>query len=273
MEIAIKLDSTSTVPLERLAKHYIVTRRPREAIALLRRVLRRDPTHVQARFLLAGLAGEQAKAQGDRPVPSPPAELIADLFDAYAPKFEEHLVKELRYSVPDALAALVAETGAAPDGSWRVVDLGCGTGLAGSAFRRYARTLIGSDLSPRMISRARERNVYDALHLEDLVATLAREHDLDLVVAADVFIYVGALEATFAACAAALHAGGLLVFSVERSAMEDVVLEATLRYAHSDAYIQRLASTHGFAIVRAHETTLRIEDTRPEVGVLYILQR
>jgi predicted TPR repeat methyltransferase len=236
-------------------------------------VLRRDPTHVQARFLLAGLAGEQAKAEGDRPVPSPPADLIADLFDVYAPKFDEHLVNGLKYSVPESLGTLVAEHGAAADGSWRVVDLGCGTGLAGGVFRPYAKTLIGSDLSPRMITRARERKLYDALYVEDLVATLSREREVDLVVAADVFIYVGVLEATFAACANALKPGGLLAFSVERSEVDDVILESTLRYAHSDTYVRRLATAHRFTIVHAVEAALRVEDMRPEVGVLYLLQR
>jgi predicted TPR repeat methyltransferase len=270
METAIKLDTTSTIPLERLAKHYIVARKPREAIGLLRRVLRRDPSHAHAKFLLAGLTGE-SKAEGKPP--DAPSELIADLFDAYASKFDEHLVEKLNYSVPTALAALVAETGATPDGSWRIVDLGCGTGLSGIDFRPYARTLIGSDLSQRMIARARERKIYDALHVEDLLTTLTRERELDLIVAADVFIYVGALEATFAACAASLKPGGLLAFSVERSETQDVVLESTLRYAQSDAYVRRLASTHGFTFAREQSTTLRVEEGRPVIGVLYVLQR
>ncbi|HUS32615.1 MAG TPA: tetratricopeptide repeat protein [Kofleriaceae bacterium] len=269
METAIKLDTTSTVPLERLAKHYIVARKPREAIGLLRRVLRRDPTHAHAQFLLAGLTGDQPGAAP----PSPPAELIADLFDAYATKFDEHLVGGLQYSAPKALAALVSETGAKADGTWRVVDLGCGTGLAGIDVRPYAKTLIGSDLSPRMIARARERKLYDELHVEDLVTTLTRERDVDLVVATDVFIYVGALEATFAACATALRTVGLLAFSVERSDGEDVILGSTLRYSHSDGYIRRLADAHGLTVLRAEPTTLRVEEAKPVAGVLYILQR
>lgn len=275
MEAAIKLDTTSTVPLERLAKHHIVARRPREAIGLLRRVLRREPTNANAQFLLAGLTSGQATGDSERLAApdSPPAELIADLFDAYAPSFDDHLVEKLEYSVPQALAALVAGTGAASDGGWRVVDLGCGTGLAGIAFRGYARMLIGSDLSPRMIARARERKIYDALHVEDLLVTLARERDIDLVVAADVFIYVGALEATFAACATALRPRGLLAFSVEGSESDDVVLASTLRYAHSDAYVRRLAQEHGFRVVVAQSATLRVEDTRPVFGSLYLLQR
>ncbi len=275
MEAAIKLDTTSPIPLERLAKHHIVARRPREAIGLLRRVLRRDPANAAAQFLLAGLTRGQPAAEGE-PRPgtpdAPPPDLIADLFDAYAAKFDEHLVDKLQYAAPRALAAMISGI-APPDGSWRVVDLGCGTGLAGVELRPFARTLIGADLSPRMIARAKDRRAYDALHVEDLTATLARERDLDLVVAADVFIYVGVLDAAFAGCAAALRPGGLLAFSIERSERDDVILDATLRYSHSDAYLRRLATTHGFAIVRAEPATLRVEDARPVEGLLYVLRR
>jgi predicted TPR repeat methyltransferase len=268
METAIKLDTSSTVPLERLARHHIRARRPREAIGMLRRVLRRDPDHAQARFLLAGLTGDAKTALAA----APPSAWIADLFDSYAPTFDKHLVDELKYGVPRALAILLADLGMPSDRSWRVLDLGCGTGLAGIELRACARELIGVDLSPRMIVRARQRGVYDQLHCEDLGAVLSRAHEVDLIVAADVFIYVGALEATFAACAKALRPGARLAFSVERSETDDVVFHANLRYAHSEAYIRGLAGTHGFAIERSEPTVLRVDDGRPIHGVLYVLR-
>ena len=268
METAIKLDTTSTVPLERLAKHHILARRPREAMGLLRRILRRDPAHAHARFLLAGLTGEAAAT-----VAPPPADYISDLFDMYAATFDQHLTQGLQYNAPAELAALIAATGATADASWRVLDLGCGTGLAGVPFRPFARTLIGSDLSTRMIARARQRAIYDELHCEELIATLAREADVDLIVAADVFIYVGALDTTFAACAKALRPGGLLAFSVERSEGDDLVFQPTLRFAHSDSYVRGLASTHGLAVERAEPSIIRVDNGKPVHGMLYVLRR
>lgn len=274
MDSAIKLDTSSTLPLERLAKHHIAMRRPREAIGLLRRILRREPGHAHARFLHAGLTGARPDdaAADPRSVELPPPALIADLFDTYAAKFDQHLVDELHYAVPTSLAALIGAL-ATPDGSWRVLDLGCGTGLAGIELRPFARTLVGSDLSPRMIGRARQRGIYDELHVEDLAATLARETAVDLIVAADVFIYVGVLEATFAACAQSLRPGGLLAFSVERSDTDPVVLQSTLRYAHADTYIRGLADAHHFTVERAQATVLRVENGRDLPGVLYVLRR
>jgi predicted TPR repeat methyltransferase len=260
MEIAAKLEPRATEPLERLAKHHISRNRPDAARALLRRVVRRDPANEQAQFLLAGLSGEHRDAM-------PPA-LVAELFDTYAKQFDEHLVAKLEYRAPDMLAAMLP----AVDRAWDVVDLGCGTGLCGIAFRDRARHLVGSDLSPRMIELARARGVYDELYAEDLLVTLRRA-SADVIVAADVLIYVGALEPMFAACAATLRAGGWLAFSTERHVGDGVKLQTSLRYAHSDAYIHTLAASTGFAIAEQRETVLRTDRGQPIAGTLWALQR
>ena len=106
-----------------------------------------------------------------------------------------------------------------------------------------------------------------------MAARPARTRDADLIVAADVFIYVGALDATFAAAAAALKPGGLLAFSIETSATEDVALLGTLRYAHAPAYVERLAAVHGFTIEAAESTVLRFDKDAPVSGVIYVLRR
>ena len=116
--------------------------RTREAIGYLRRVLRRDPTHAQARYLLAGLTGDKSPEV----IARPPPDLIAELFDTYSTTFEAHLTGSLQYGVPAALIALV-DKGA----DSTVIDLGCGTGLVGVEAKPFARTLIGSDISPRMM--------------------------------------------------------------------------------------------------------------------------
>jgi predicted TPR repeat methyltransferase len=269
METALQLDDTSTIPLERIAKHHLRNGRTREAIGALRRVLRRDPTHEHARYLLAGLTGDKTPEL----IARPPGDLIGELFDAYAPTFEEHLTTDLKYDAPARLAQLLAASGVSSDRSRVILDLGCGTGLAGAHLRPAAATLIGSDLSPRMLERAGQRAVYDVLHREDLLATLGRARDADVIVAADVFVYVGALEPTFAAAATALKPGGLLAFSIEISETDDVALLTTIRYAHSPAYIERVAAAHGFAIEHAEPCVLRLDNDRPIQGLLYVLRR
>src|SRR5215472_1777162 len=54
----------------------------------------------------------------------------------------------------------------------RALDLACGTGRVGAWLRgRGVRRLDGADLTPQMLSRARERGVYDRLVEADVAAT------------------------------------------------------------------------------------------------------
>jgi predicted TPR repeat methyltransferase len=263
MAASAGLDPTSAIPCYDLARHHLRHRRPAEALAALRQVLERDPSHERARFLAASLSGDH--------VASAPADYVTELFDSYAPRFEEHLVNTLDYRAPERLAALVA-AGHAPGRDWRILDVGCGSGLGGIAFRDFARHLIGSDLSPKMIEIARQRGIYDELFVEDLLATLRRARaDVDLVLAADVFVYVGELEPAFHAVASALRTGGRFGFSIERCEGDGYRLQTTSRYAHADRYIRALAQRHGFAIRAAEDTVLRKDHTGPVPGVLYLL--
>jgi predicted TPR repeat methyltransferase len=43
-----------------------------------------------------------------------------------------------------------------------MLDLGCGTGLAGAVFRPFVERLVGVDLSPAMIARRDEKNLRSA---------------------------------------------------------------------------------------------------------------
>jgi predicted TPR repeat methyltransferase len=269
MAASAALDPGNPIPRYDLARHHLRHARAEPALAALREVVARDPRHDRARFLIASLTGGH--------VDTAPADYVTELFDSYAPSFEAHLVDGLGYRAPAQLAELVAAAGHAPDRAWRVIDLGCGSGLGGAAFRPAARHLIGSDLSPRMIDIARRRGIYDELHVEDLAATLRRAAAggattaADLVVAADVFIYVGALDDAFRLTAAALRPGGLFAFSTERDDGDGFRLRRSSRYAHADAYVRDLAARHRFTAVASRDTVLRIEHTEPVAGQLHLL--
>ena len=264
MTTSASLDPASAIPRYDLARHHLRHGRRGEALVALREVIDRDPSHERARFLVASLSG--------RHVDTAPADYVIELFDSYAPRFEAHLVNVLDYKVPAQLAELVAGAGHAPRQAWQVIDLGCGSGLGGVAFRGVARHLVGSDLSPRMVEIARKRGVYDELHVEDLTATLRRAGaDVDLVVAADVFIYVGALDDSFRAASNALRPGGLFAFSTERCEGDGYRLLPSSRYAHTDGYVREIAQRHGLAICEVKSTVLRIENSTPVSGVLYLL--
>jgi predicted TPR repeat methyltransferase len=214
-----------------------------------------------------------ANADVFSPVQVPP-NALAKLFDRYADTFDAHLQDQLQYRAPELLAQAIGA--ARPDDRpLDILDLGCGTGLCGPLLKPIAASLAGVDLSPNMIEKCKARGVYDRLGVGELVATLNdNPAAFDLLVAADVFIYLGDLSPAFEAASRALRPGGLLAFTVEGGGGDRYHLQRkTLRYTHAEAYLKHLASIHGFEDVSFQTMVLRVENERPVAGYVVVLQR
>ena len=199
-----------------------------------------------------------------------PAGWVRDTFDNFAPLFDERL-RDLQYDAPRQLAALVQSRTAGP---LDILDVGCGTGQCGIALAMIRRRLVGIDLSEKMLARAREHRIYDELHAVEMQTWLsgAAAESFDLVIAGDVFVYVGDLESTFRDVARILRRRGLFAFSTEECSEADYTLLSTGRYAQSHAYISRLAQT-SFSVVDAQPTVVRKESGKPLAGRLFLLER
>jgi predicted TPR repeat methyltransferase/Flp pilus assembly protein TadD len=240
------------------------------ALECFRRRLECNPEDPVAKHFVAALSG----INPDRPS----EEYVRQLFDNCAASFDQQLVERLSYSVPHEVAAAVfaSSPGAPP---WDVLDLGCGTGLVGVELVKQAKSLVGVDLSPKMIERARDRGIYSHLVCGDLTAALDGESCYDVVIAGDVFIYVGRLDTVVPAVRRTLRPGGLLVFTVESA--EDVLtpadsapgywLGASGRFSHHADYLRELAASHGFAVRQLQKIRIRLESRRPVMGWLAVL--
>lgn len=219
-----------------------------------------DPVHG---YHLATLAGEKA----DRA----PAAYLAAYFDRFAETFDTQMVEVLQYRGPAKLLRLLDETGAA---FGRVLDLGCGTGLAGPLLRPRAQTLVGVDLSSRMIAKARARGVYDDLAEADMVEYLGRPQEpFDLLFAADSLIYLGDLSPLLAAAACALRPGGLLAATVEPTSRAPYEQTISGRFAHAPKALIAAGAAHGFALRAIRRGFLRLEAHRRVYGGLVVLER
>lgn len=239
----------------------------KEAIAAFSRVVDLKPDSPGAKYMLATLGAAEIPAES-------PADYVVSVFDAYAESFDQHLVNRLNYRTPEVLFKLVRSyfpAGSSVD----IVDLGCGTGLCGLYFREFATKLVGIDLSPKMLEKARERNVYDELITGDLVTGLGKSSTrFELIIAADVFVYIGDLYATFEACVKALKPGGMFAFSVESTGQTATyILNSSGRYAHSGSYIQELATYFALETVCMKDIVLREELSQPVRGDIYVLRR
>ena len=235
-----------------------------EAARHYRSWLEVEPDHPVARYLLA------ACSQQDVPERAPDDFLIRT-FDGMADEFDRKLTEKLDYRGPEIVARLLAGI-LEPKGEMSVLDAGCGTGLAASVLKPFARRLAGVDLSPGMLARAREHEEYDELEQSELTDYLdAHPGTFDLVVMVDTLIYFGGLEHVLALTAKALAPEGWLGFTVEVVSLQRApggyCLDPGGRFRHTPEYLESLLKASGFVLERMDEVVLRSEFCKPTSGL------
>jgi len=266
IEKSLQLDPANIETLYNLAGLYNCEGRYGSAAELLERLLAIAPNHGAATHMLAALKGEVP--------PTAPPDYVAVTFDRYAGRFDRHIQEVLGYTAPVALAEMACEVTeqAAFD---HCLDLGCGTGLAGAAFQPLAGQLTGVDLSPRMLSQAQSKNIYSRLECAEIISFLDTEQQqYDLVVAADVFIYLGQLEPLFTRLQRLAVPGALLACSIERTQSDHpYTLQVSGRYAHHPDYLMQEAQKAGFGVKSHREHDLRKENNNWITGDLFIFAK
>lgn len=209
----------------------------------------------------------------------PPA-FVETLFDQYADHFDDHLVGALDYAVPEMIAQ-AARQYYMPQNPVRILDLGCGTGLAGEHLKPLASYLEGIDLSTRMLDQARQKDLYDKLEQGELVDYLKQSAaPFDLIIAADVLSYFGALESVFEAAAPRLNPGGHFIFSVQAlpnpppdPAQTNYHLGSARRFSHAKAYITRAIEASGLEPASIKHVTLRKDEGEDVSGYLVVCEQ
>src|ERR1700694_3003108 len=206
------------------------------AIAAFRKAQDADPDDRHGASLRLMLLGaEQLSAM--------PQAYVRALFDQYARKFETALVDDLGYRGPALLfkAVLAARHAVRKPAFFkRAIDLGCGTGLAATAFAKEVDHFVGIDLSPRMIEKARATGLYAELEVADMLEGLRgrREASAELILAADAMVYVADLVPVLKEVRRVLVAGGLLAFTVETYDGDGIMIGEGLRYAHGTPHVR-----------------------------------
>lgn len=229
----------------------------------LRQWLQCEPGQPVATHLLASLGDGAAPERASD-------EYVQHIFDRFADTFEQSLT-QLEYHGPDLVAAALSELLGAPQASLDILDAGCGTGLCGAILRPYARMLTGVDLSPQMLEVARRKMLFDLLETAELIDYLQRnERRWDMIVACDTFNYFGKLEPLLLAVGRALKTRGIALFTLERDAeagpSREFRLNATGRYCHTTAAVERALAAADLKVQLLREATLRSEAGRPVPG-------
>jgi predicted TPR repeat methyltransferase len=290
---ALLLDPGDPTAAVEAALYLATLGRPRDAVELLELCVRRHPEHPAARFhlgLLWGDLGEPAKAAQhlNRCLGLDPddrlgadaalaamaqaaggltATYVRALFDQYAEDFDRNLIEDLRYRAPEILRQALDRCWRPPAGGADAVDLGCGTGLAAPMFRDIAKRLHGVDLSPRMVQKAAARRIYDGLAVGDAVAALHGQPACwDLVIAADMLVYLDDLGPLLAAVAASLRPGGAFVATAEATDMPHPELKPTRRFGHPTGHLRHAAIVAGLRVALLEPAATRTEKGQPVPG-------
>ena len=263
---ALRLEPSHALAWSNLGGIYREHGRHASASSAYRQALQHGGDDELNRYYLASVA------EGEAPPEAPPCPYVESLFDGYAASFDQHLVQSLGYR---GHTFVIAQLPPLLPRAARVLDLGCGTGLCAPLLAPLASRMVGVDLSSGMLERARGLGLYDALIHGELVAYLeATEERFDLVVAADVFTYVGALEPAFAGVRRVAVDGAPFAFCVEAADADERYfrLLPSLRYAHAERYVRELAARHGYRVEACSSGPLRNEQGQAITALYFVLR-
>ena len=267
---AIKMHPKYLSAYLNLGATYLKLHQVQKASDSYKKALTLDPSNDEIYYVVSALDNTES---GKKPLKAP-KDYLVHLFDQYASYYDKHLMQHLDYRLPQLLFDCLLKNTFLTDEKWTIIDLGCGTGLCGQVVKSYAKTLIGVDISPKMLSIAKEKNIYDELRCLDIIDALSLYHDFfDLIIAGDVLTYIGDLSTIFQKTAISLRANGFLIFSIEKSLQAPYTLQKNMRYAHQHSYIQKLTLQNGFVVIQSDSIVLRTQEKKPVNGFLFLLQK
>lgn len=243
--------------------------KPKEAITYYKQVIKINPNNEDVHFLLTAL-GEQP---ADR-FHQCPKHYVSQLFNDYAPNYDQHLTQVLRYDGHKQLHALIEDTFEPKKGQWQcITDLGCGTGLAGPLLVPWTQRLIGVDCADEMLKIAEKNNDYQQL-IHGYIPDFNWPSEVDLFFLADCIPYMGDLTKVVKHMQAALKPQGLIALSIEKSNADTTYhLTSSGRYQHNRDALIKLMSQHDFILVTSKETHLRYEQHHPVTSELFIFKK
>lgn len=174
------------------------------------------------------------------------------MYDDWATSYEAEVTAN-GYATPARCAEALADC--VEDRNVALLDFGCGTGLAGLAFKRAGFKVIdGVDLSPTMIEQARAKGIYRSI--EQIEPDTSPDETYAVIAAVGVIGEGGAPISTLDLLLHALPSGGKLVFSFDDATLADPTNTGRLNEWLDCGAARLLFSEHG-----PHFPTKEIEST------------
>ncbi len=239
-----------------------------ECIDVLKEWLKHEPSNPIAQHLWSAYTHNNIPARASDA-------FVKETFDGFAASFDG-VLKRLDYKAPFLVQNALQQVQPDPE-TWHLLDAGCGTGLCGALIRTYVQRLVGVDLSPKMLERARAREVYDDLIEGELTEFFNKSNgNFDAITCVDTFCYFGDLSAAFYAAAKALKDHGWFIFTLEKWQANDESeafhLHPHGRYSHAEHYVREQLLAAGFEVCNIDTAVLRMESREPVMGMVVSAQ-
>lgn len=250
LQLLLTLNPKHNAALSNMAAIYIRQDKKQEAIYLLEKALASNEFDYASSHMLAALKNSTPKAIASK-------KYAEQLFDNYALYYDKHVLQSLQYKLPHLIGNLVASLPKLAS----ILDLGCGTGLCAPFLRNVCTHLTGVDISKKMLTQASKKNLYDKLICAEVISYLEDQKEaFDLIVAADLIPYIGALEKLFAQLGAKCKQHLLINFEV--SPDKPWQLQDSARYSHKISYIARLAKSSNFQLMLTKKEPIRLQKNK-----------
>ncbi len=299
-EDLLKKDSNNTEYLYNLGVACMNTSAATDAKKLFKKLIKIVPTHASAHINLAAIySREENKTQTaiylkkaieidsndhastfmlhaleNKPLQNASTHYVKQLFNSYAPHYEQHLKKELDYQLPTKFKDTLRLIFPSARQTANILDLGVGTGLLGQTLKQYAKYLAGIDLSEKMLALAKEKNFYDELLEQEIISYLKETpHAFDLIIAGDVLPYFGELDTLFNLLPRALSPTGHCILSIEKAKITPFKLQTTGRFCHHPDYLEKLAKKANLTLIESKDISLRNDKNSTIEGCLMTFQK
>ncbi|HWA31684.1 MAG TPA: methyltransferase domain-containing protein [Rhizomicrobium sp.] len=259
---ALRLDPSLDLARVGLGHAWLDAGEPEKALEIFSQI---EVVSAELRAAIAQAEAARGQARSD-------ARYVRHLFDQFSADYDARMRGQLGYRGPEILREMASFLLTGRD-DLSVLDLGCGTGLAGMAFEDLAARLDGIDLSPAMVEKARSLGIYDALVVGDIESGLtAFDRRYDLILAADTVVYLGDLAKLLDAVRLHLTEDGLLLFTVEKKDGGGFELGPKRRWRHSEAYLREVAAQAGLDAAGLMPASPRSEAGVPVEGLAVALR-
>lgn len=229
-----------------------------QAAAALRAALKQNPANQSARFMLASVDGESMPPE-QRPQHMP-KEMVSGFFSSVVQTYdisEANSKYQAGKVIYDLLKPLV------PLATPKLLDLGCGTGIAARPWRKEAASIVGVDITGAMLAQANrathaEKKLFDALHEADVIQLPAEVPSADVVLLVNVVQFVGNLTGVMQQVQSKLIPQGVLVVTLEPyEGKGGYGLNAgTGRFGHNVSYVKQVAEAAGLKTLKEAKVEL-----------------